>query len=222
MGVSFKSLKNLDLPRILYEIEDAGINFIHLDFFDGKMVSSLALSYNDALLLRKQTRLPLEAHLMEYEPKEMAFYRDLGINRVLIHHESLGNKEKLLLEAKEEGMEAGIALKPSTPHTIKEILHTSISDLILVMATKSGSGGITYDENAPGRVRQIASLYAGPIEVNSGVITYPDRQIEEGTTYKLSKAGATRFALEGGILNTNLPILDAVKLNLLAVNLPSK
>ena len=50
-----------------------------------------------------------------------------------------------------------------------------------------------------------------------------DKSIEKGVAWlKAQQQADGSFALEGGILNTNLPILDAVKLNLLAVNLPSK
>jgi len=214
LGISFKSLKDVDLHKLVHEAEQTAISFFHIDFFDGIMVNSYNLPEKEVLVLRALTKLTLEAHLMEITPRRMEFYRDLGINRVLIHHESYGCKEKLILEAKKCGMEAGIALKPSSPHDDINIIYPDISDLILVMATKSGSRGEIYDEQSPERVRQIARLYKGPIEVNSGVITYPDKPLQEGSTYKLARAGATRFSLEKGLLDFEVPMAEMVRLNL--------
>jgi pentose-5-phosphate-3-epimerase len=215
IGASFKSLRNVsDLSKLIAELENAGVGFIHLDFFDGEMVKSSGLTYEEARAIKGLTELPLEAHLLVYEPKEMEFYRNLGIDRVIVHHESHCDKRALLLDAKDNGMEAGIALKPSTSHEDPTIIYPDISDTVLVMATKSGSGGKDYDENAPERVRQIRRIYQGPILVNSGIITYLGRPDTESTTYQLSRAGATRFAIEKGLFGINTTIEEAVRLNI--------
>ena len=214
IGASFRSTDKYDLGSVLSELEDSGISFLHLDFFDGIMVRELGLSPEECLSIRSLSKLPIEAHLMEIKPRSMAFYRELGIDRVIIHHESIGDKEEMLLAAKEDSMEVGIALNPSTPHNDVSFLWPNIVDLVLVMGTKSGSGGNTYDEQTPNRIGQVASVYTGLIEVNSGLVTLQTQMPENSTLYQTYLAGARRFSLERGIFNIGLSISKAVQLNI--------
>ena len=87
------------------------------------------------------------------------------------------------------------------------------------MATSSGSKGKKFDENTPERIKEIAKIHKGEIEVNSGVITDPSESIKKGTTYQLARAGATRFAMGKGLLNIGIPISKAVKLNMEAAKI---
>jgi len=222
IGVSLMTTAGFNLPVFIEQLEESGVDFLHLDFFDGIMVKSNGLSAQECLSIRKLTKLPIEAHLMEIEPREMSFYCDLGINRIIVHHESNGQKEARLLAAKEQGMEVGIALKPSTPHNVKDIIHPDIVDLVLVLATKSGSGGKLYDEGTPDRIRQLRDVYQGLIEVNSGVMTPLNNKPEDCSMYHLFLAGARMFSLGRGILKLGVPFSEAVNLNLSVIKCACK
>lgn len=214
IGLSLKNLNNAkNLEELILDVEDAEINFIHLDIFDGAMVEDCGLSSKQIASIRNLTKLPIEAHLMLRQPRPAQSYKDLGIDRVIVHHEANCDKKEFLLSAKELGMEAGIALKPSANHSNKEIIFPGIADCVLVMATKTGSRGNIYDEKTPERIKQIEENYNGEIEVNSGIITYPGNMYGDSTTYLTSVAGATRFAMDRGLLATGMPLKEAVKLN---------
>jgi len=218
IGLSLKTLHGIAFESLMEQVKGTNISFIHLDFMNGTMVKSYGLSIQECTRIRESTNLPLEAHVMEHTPREMIFYRDLGIDRIVIHHESIGNKEKMLCDAKALGMEAGIALKPTSPHNVPDIIHADIVDLVVLMGTKSGSNGRIYDEYTPSRIKMVRSIYSGPIEVNGGVITFPNQSPETCPIRKLFLAGARLFGIGGGILNLGIPLFDAVQLNLNAIN----
>lgn len=217
IGLSFKTLSNIpNIEEIISQVNDSSINFIHLDFLDGIMVPSKGITASEVRKLRSLTNLQLEAHVMEISPQNASFYRDLGIDKVYYHLESEGDLIRRLADARTYGLKVGVAIKPSTDCNLLKDLPFEIIDSILLLANKRKGDKFEYDVNTPDRIKKIREFYSGDIEVNSGVITYPDKPIEDGTTYKLSKAGATSFAIEKGILNIGLSIQKATNLNLFA------
>jgi ribulose-phosphate 3-epimerase len=199
------------------QVNNSSIDFIHLDFLDGIMVPAKGLTLGEVKKLRSLTDLQLEAHVMEIYPQCAKFYHDLGIDKVYYHLESEGDLIHRLADAKNYGLKVGVAIKPSTDCSRLRGLPFEIIDSILLLANKRKGNKFEYDANMPDRINEVRKFYSGDIEVNSGVITYPDKPIEEGTTYKLSKAGATSFAIEKGILDIGLSIKKATDLNLLAI-----
>ena len=220
IGLALKKLDYPNLIEILKELKKEKNTFIHLDFIDGKLIKyKNKITKKEIKILRENWEGEIEAHIMELKPKEIKFYKKLGIDTIIFHHESSLNKKRLLLEAKKQGMKVGIALKPSSPHDKKNIIYPNIIDIVLIMGTQSGPGGVKYDKNTPKRIKEIKNIYKGKLECNSGVITHPKKSIREGTTYHLAKAGATRFAIGNGLLNMKIPISKAVKLNIKAAKL---
>ena len=71
-------------------IEEAGIDFIHFDVYDGNFVSDLGFSPTTIESLRPLTRLPFEIHLGVNNPESLIpALAEAGANRVLSHIESM-------------------------------------------------------------------------------------------------------------------------------------
>jgi len=121
VGLSLKKLDYSNLIEMLEELKKEKNTFIHLDFMDGRLIKDKdKITKKGIKILRKNWEGEIEAHIIELKPKEIKFYKKLGINTIIFHHESCINKKRFLLEAKKQGMKIGIALKPSSPHNKKK------------------------------------------------------------------------------------------------------
>ena len=70
-------------------LDEAGLDFVHLDFFDGYFVSDVGFSPRTIGTLRKLTRLPFEVHLGVAEPARfIPALIDAGADLILFHLES--------------------------------------------------------------------------------------------------------------------------------------
>lgn len=87
---------------------------MHIDIMDGKFVPNVSVSVRD--LTEFLQDFLFEIHLMVQNPQaELADCRAVRAARIIIHQEAGGGIEKALREVKAFGLQAGIALNPSTP-----------------------------------------------------------------------------------------------------------
>jgi len=80
-------------------MEKAGADFLHVDVMDGRFVPRVNYSPHTVKLLSKATKLPLDVHLMVFEPwKLVKEYAKAGAKRICVHAEA-GNAEEVPFEA---------------------------------------------------------------------------------------------------------------------------
>ena len=91
--------------------------------------------------VKRNTSLPVDVHLMISEPERwIDKYVAAGANNVSFHVEATDDPVAIALELREQGVSAGLAIKPSTSfREIAEILEHF--DLLLIMTVEPGFGG---------------------------------------------------------------------------------
>lgn len=138
---SILSADFLNLERDIKRLESAGANFIHIDIMDGVFVDNITWGPSTVSEIRKITSLTLDVHLMVHKPERIIDeYIKTKANIITIHPESTIFLRKTLLQIKNSGLKAGLALKLDTPiHVIENCL--DLIDVVLLLTCDEGFGG---------------------------------------------------------------------------------
>jgi ribulose-phosphate 3-epimerase len=169
------SILAADFSRLADEIrrvEDAGADWIHCDIMDGHFVDNISFGPEIVGFIRKQTRLPLDVHLMiEHPDHYMRRFIEAGANSITVHVESEArhNVAITLVQIREAGARAGLTLNPATPFEAVERFLPQI-DMLLVMTVHPGFGGQSFRAEQMKKVKRAKSLNDKiDIEVDGGI-----------------------------------------------------
>ena len=77
------------LAEEIHGIEAAGADWIHCDIMDGHFVDNISFGPDVVRLVRKETNLPLDVHLMiEHADHYVPRFAKAGANSITVHVES--------------------------------------------------------------------------------------------------------------------------------------
>src|SRR5438034_11051512 len=107
------SILGADFSRLTEEIrrvEQAGADWIHCDIMDGHFVDNISFGPEIVGIVRKETKLPLDVHLMIQRPDHYApRFVKAGANSITVHveREADHDVEKTLRAIREAGCRHG-------------------------------------------------------------------------------------------------------------------
>ena len=155
------SILSADFTRLadaLAMIGSAGRCIVHVDVMDGRFVPNLTIGMPVVAALRKETKLPLDCHLMIVEPSRYALeFVKAGADWVSIHQEADPHAHRTLTAIREAGAKAGIVLNPGTPvETLADL--AGAFDFALLMSVNPGFGGQSFIPRTLDKVRRLDGL----------------------------------------------------------------
>lgn len=177
---SILSVYQQDIYKIVKELEHIGIRFLHLDVMDNVFVPNITFDETFIQMLRNDTSLLLDTHLMIQQPeKDIAKYIEAGSDIITFHIEATNKTQVLIDTIHQKGKKVGIAIKPKTPiEVLQPYLHQI--DLVLVMSVEPGFGGQAFQEKMLDKVRWLKQqkenhYYSYWIEIDGGMnqVTIP-------------------------------------------------
>ena len=136
------SILDADFGRLREEaIKISGADWLHVDVMDGHFVPNLTVGPLVVKALSGCQPIPVEAHLMVWQPEKMVdWFIEAGCGRIIVHPEATPHIHRAVAMIKDAGIEAGAGLNPGTPISA---LHTLLPDLdlALIMTVNPGFGG---------------------------------------------------------------------------------
>ena len=152
-------------------VEEAGAAALHLDVMDGHFVPNLSYGFPLVEACRKNSRLPLDVHLMISNPeKYVDSFVEAGADIVTVHVEATDDPASLLRQIHSAGAAAALAINPPTP---VEALDPFLDqcDMILVMSVMPGFGGQAFDPVALEKLGYLREKTGGnlPLEIDGGI-----------------------------------------------------
>lgn len=183
----------MHLEKSVSELENAGIDLIHLDIMDGSFVPNITLGFDIVNAVKSITDIPLDVHMMVNQPSRFIDMLKLDKNDYLcVHYESDIHIHRTLEQIRNKGIKTGLALNPQTPLEAMEYL-TDYMDMALIMTVSPGFAGQKLFSGAERKTKQAREFLDNlgcshiPIEVDGNISPENGR--------KLSVCGADIFVL---------------------------
>jgi ribulose-phosphate 3-epimerase len=151
-------------------LERSGAAVLHLDVMDGQFVPPITFGDAFVAALRPRAGLPFEAHLMTLTPeRQFEAFAAAGCFRVTFHTEATVHVHRHVQSLKSMGLQAGLAINPSTP--VEAILPlVDQIDLALVMTVNPGYGGQEFLPFVLEKVRRLRAARPDlTIQVDGGI-----------------------------------------------------
>jgi len=152
------SLLAADWTQLREEVkraEMAGADFLHLDVMDGHFVPNFSMGPALVAAVHRITDLPLEVHLMIYNPFEyIERCGEAGADRILFHLEATEDVADTLRYIRRGGVEAGLALNPETSPSLA-LKYLAEMDELLLMTVHPGFGGQKFIPEVLEKIRLI-------------------------------------------------------------------
>ncbi len=200
----------MNFSKSVKQLEEAGIEYLHVDIMDGSFVPNLTFGFDFVNALKAITDIPLDVHMMVNDPARFIDRMKLDKNDILcIHYEADIHIHRTLAQIKDKGVKAGIAINPHTrPESLEYLMDNT--DMVLVMTVNPGFAGqkiIGCSEEKTRHTRILLDSWGFsnvPIEV--------DGNINPVNAEKLSKSGAEIFVLgTSGLFLKDKSIKQAVE-----------
>lgn len=148
----------LNLEKAIKELEKANIDYLHIDIMDGSFVPNITLGFDLINSIKKVTDIPLDIHMMVYDPQKFIERMNLTENDIVsVHYESDIHIHRTLELIKNKGCKAGLAINPGTPvENVKNL--TEYIDMLLVMTVSPGFAGQKIFKGADKKVIEARKL----------------------------------------------------------------
>ena len=205
------SILSADFARLadaIQEAEAGGADWIHVDCMDGHFVPNLTIGAPVVRALKKETKLPLDVHLMIEKPELLVpAFVDAGADYVTVHVEATTHLHRTIEQIRELGALPGVSLNPGTPlSSLDEIL--PYVDLVLVMSVNPGFGGQRFIPTSTQKIarlrRTLEERHLWPIEIEV------DGGISPKTLPEVVDAGASVVVAGAAVFNREATVAQNI------------
>ena len=146
----------LALGADLRALEEARIDYLHIDVMDGHFVPNLGMGIDLVKQIKAATTIPLDVHLMVANPEFVVpkVLDEISPAILVFHLEATPHALYLTQKIRDRGVMAGIAINPATPVSALECVLPEV-DLVLVMTVDPGFAGQRLIPSTLGKISEV-------------------------------------------------------------------
>ena len=191
----------------------ANADLIHVDIMDGHFVPNLSFGPDVTRAVDGVTEQFLDMHLMIDQPERwFETYALAGGDRLVFHAEAVRDPVAAARQARELGVQAGVAIKPGTavePY-LDKLEHF---DEVLVMSVEPGFGGQKFMPEVLGKVLSLRNAIR---EQRASTVIGIDGGISAATIAQAAEAGVDAFVAGSAVFGADDPAEAVERLRRLA------
>lgn len=181
------------------QVENAGVDLLHIDIMDGHFVPSISFGPIVIRGIKGKTALPFDVHLMIEDPDQyIEEVANAGALYITVHAEACVHLHRTIQSIRSLGAKPAVSLNPASPLSMIEEILPDV-DMVLLMSVNPGFGGQSFIESTLDKIRRLRRMID-----ERGLKT--EIQIDGGVTLKnaraISEAGATILVAGSAIFKT--------------------
>lgn len=158
--------------------EDAGANSLHIDIMDGHFVPNLTMGPQIVAAINRATDLPLDVHLMIYNPYDyIERFVEAGADNITFHMEATEDVAETLHYIRKCNVKAGLAFNPETSLSMIPP-YLDKCDMVLLMTVHPGFGGQAFIQDVLNKVRFTRNV-CDQLNIRAGGVTPKDKHSKD-------------------------------------------
>lgn len=168
-------------------VEASGADWLHVDVMDGHFVPNLTLGPQVVAAINRSSEIPLDVHLMMYNPfAYVERFVEAGADMLTIHFEATEDVEETLKYIRTCGIKAGLAFCPETSASMIP-KYLPLCDLVLLMTVHPGFGGQKFMHEVVKKIEFTSQICR---DLNLNIDIQVDGGIDDVNVKQCIKAGA--------------------------------
>ena len=152
------SILSADFRRLedeIIKVQEAGVDYIHIDVMDGVFVPNITIGPMIIKAVKKVAEIPLDVHLMIVNPDRFIdTFVDSGSDILTVHAEASVHLHRTIMYIKGKGIKAGVSLNPTTSLDLLEY----ILDELFMVVVMTVNPGFEAQPFIPSMLRKIERL----------------------------------------------------------------
>jgi ribulose-phosphate 3-epimerase len=163
ISASIYSAKAASLPALLKELDNHGVNLLHVDCNDDPKV------FADIEQINQLSNTPVDLHIISSTPEK--YFEAIAAANPLQVSFQYENFPAPIDFPKNRNYKIGLAITSATNIDVFESYQAQC-DYILLMTTTPGQSGGTFDKNTFLRIREFQKRFPKiPVQVDGGVLS---------------------------------------------------
>ncbi|MEM3989780.1 MAG: ribulose-phosphate 3-epimerase [Desulfurococcaceae archaeon] len=202
ISASIAAADPLNLGSEVRRLEEAGVDYIHVDVGDGYFVDDVGFNPHTVRRIREVTSLPIQVHLMAYNSEKFAEIYVKYAHEVIVHVEPTPHVLRVVRRVKSLGVKAGVAILPGTAVSSLRYLIPYVDSVLVITNNDSSFYSWVDRELIPEMLDKIREVSALKQQLNNAINVIVDGGINTSNVREVVRAGASVITMGSALFSS--------------------